>query len=47
MDLTRRATIASGLAFATRAHAAEKRIVTVVGSGMQGVAQNGDAALNA
>jgi sugar lactone lactonase YvrE len=46
MNLTRRATIASGLAFATGAHAAEKRIVTVVGSGVQGVAQNGDGALN-
>jgi len=51
MDLTRRATIVSGLAFATGAHAAglnnrSGRIVTVVGSGVQGVAQNGDAALN-
>jgi sugar lactone lactonase YvrE len=46
MGLTRRATIATGLAFATGARAAEKKIVTVVGSGVQGVAQDGDAALN-
>jgi sugar lactone lactonase YvrE len=46
MLLTRRATIATGLAFATGARAAEKKIVTVMGSGVQGVAQDGDAALN-
>ena len=45
--LTRRAAITSGLAFATGAQAAGKRIVTVAGCGMQGVAQDGDAALAA
>ena len=45
MHLTRRATIAAGLAFATGARAEGKRIVTVVGSGAAGVAQAGDAAL--
>jgi DNA-binding beta-propeller fold protein YncE len=46
MSLSRRATIGCGLAFATGASAAEKQIVTVVGSGVQGAAQDGDAALN-
>ena len=46
MPVTRRTTIATGLAFATGARADDKRIVTVVGSGAQGVAQDGDAALN-
>jgi NHL repeat len=46
MRVTRRTTIATGLAFATGASAADKRIVTVVGSGVQGVAQGGDAALS-
>lgn len=45
MSISRRATIATGLAFASGAGAAERRIVTVVGCGVQGVAQNGDAAL--
>lgn len=45
MHLTRRATIAAGLAFATGARAESKHIVTVVGSGAQGVAQAGEAAL--
>jgi hypothetical protein len=44
--LSRRATIGCGLAFATGARAAEKQIITVVGSGVQGVARDGDAALN-
>jgi DNA-binding beta-propeller fold protein YncE len=43
--MTRRATIAGGLAFATGARASDKRIVTIVGSGVQGVAQHGEAAL--
>ncbi|MFO1247010.1 MAG: hypothetical protein U1E93_02050 [Alphaproteobacteria bacterium] len=43
--LTRRAAVATGLAFATGARAASKSIVTVVGCGVQGVAQSGDAAL--
>ena len=46
MRLSRRATIATGLAFATGALAAEKQIVTVVGCGVQGVAQDDDAALS-
>jgi DNA-binding beta-propeller fold protein YncE len=51
MDLNRRTIVACGLALATGARAADLnnksgRIVTVVGSGVQGVAQDGDAALN-
>src|SRR3982751_6918867 len=45
MRLTRRAAALSGLAFATGAHAADKHITTIVGSGVQGVAQDGDVAL--
>jgi streptogramin lyase len=48
MALTRRAVVGTGMGFAvTGAQAAGKRIVTIVGSGIQGMAQDGDAAITA